>query len=198
MSQASDTINRATDRVRSTLSTDAFQQLTPWADWVVAEPSRESAARERATNARPRRRSWLIRRALAAADVTGLTIAFVIGQLFIAENPAAVDRVGLLQETLVFVATLPAWVLLARAYGLYDRDEEQANYSSVDDTWGVLNMVTLGTWILVAGTWLTHVADPNFRKLFAFWVSAILLVSLWPHRRPRARSTDRRRTSRTR
>ncbi len=101
----------------------------------------------------------------------------MIGQLFIAENPAAVDRVGLLQETLVFVATLPVWVLLARSYGLYDRDEEQANYSSVDDTWGVLNMVTLGTWILVAGTWLTHVAEPNFRKLFAFWVSAIVLVS---------------------
>ena len=96
VSQASDTINRATDRVRTTLSTDAFEQLTPWAEWVVAEPSRESAARERAANARPRRRSWLIRRSLAAADVTGLTIAFVIGQLFIVENPAAVDRVGLL------------------------------------------------------------------------------------------------------
>jgi exopolysaccharide biosynthesis polyprenyl glycosylphosphotransferase len=101
----------------------------------------------------------------------------VIGQLFIIENPVAVDRVGRLEETLVFVATLPAWVLLARAYGLYERDEEQASYSSVDDTWGVLNMVTLGTWFLVAGTWLTGIADPNFRKLLAFWVSAIVLVS---------------------
>ena len=144
-----------------------------------SSPSR-AASRPRGSKrrtARPRRRSWLIRRSLAAADVTGLTVAFVIGQLFIAENPAAVDRIGLLPETLVFVATLPVWVLLARSYGLYDRDEEQANYSSVDDTWGVLNMVTLGTWILVAGTWLTHVAEPNFRKLFAFWVSAIVLVS---------------------
>ena len=177
MSQASETIDRVTSTEH--LPTNAFQQPRPksWADWVVTEPSHESAARKRAADACPRRRSWLIRRTLAAADVTGLTIAFVIGQLFIAENPTAVDRVGLLQETLVFVATLPVWVLLARSYGLYDRDEEQANYSSVDDSWGVLNMVTLGTWILVAGTWLTHVAEPNFRKLFAFWLSAIVLVS---------------------
>ena len=86
-------------------------------------------------------------------------------------------RVSLLQESLIFVATLPVWVLLARAYGLYDRDEEQADCSSVDDAWGVLNMITLGTWILVAGTWLTGVADPNVRKLIGFWVSAIVLVS---------------------
>ena len=176
MSQASETVERVASTVP--LPADAFQALgsAPWADWIVAEPSRESAARDRAAKTCPRRRSWLIRRTLAAADITGLTIAFVIGQLFIIENPAAVDRVGFLLETLVFVATLPAWVLLARSYGLYSRDEEQANYSSVDDSWGVLNMVTLGTWMLVAGTWLTHVAEPNFRKLFAFWVSAIVLV----------------------
>jgi len=124
-----------------------------------------------------RRRGWVVRRALAAADLSGLLAAFVIGQLFMIANPRAVDRVGLLQETLVFAATLPGWVLLARAYGLYDRDEEQAQYSSVDDAWGVVNMVTFGTWTLIVGTWLTRAADPNLRKLFAFWLSAIVLVS---------------------
>jgi len=141
----------------------------------VVEP--EAFALQRPAKAHRRRRGWLVRRALAAADVSGLMAAFVIGQLFFIENPDAVDHVGLLQEALVFATTLPVWVLLARAYGLYDRDEEQAQYSSVDDAWGVVNMVTLGTWILIAGTWLTHAADPNVRKLFAFWLSAIVLVS---------------------
>jgi exopolysaccharide biosynthesis polyprenyl glycosylphosphotransferase len=158
---------------------DRLQLLEPamLPDWTVAEPDHGPDARRRRPKARPRRRSWLIRRVLAGADVVGLTIAFAIGQIFIVENPEAVDRLGFTLEALVFLATLPAWVLLAQAYGLYDRDEEQADYSSVDDAWGVVNMVTLGTWILFAGTWLTGVADPNFRKLFAFWVSAIVLVS---------------------
>ena len=148
----------------------------PASEWIVADPERVLAVRGQGATRR-RRRSWLVRRALAAADAAGLIAAFAIGQLFVVDNPSAADRIGLLPEVLLFIVTLPAWVLLARAYGLYDRDEEQANCSSVDDAWGVLNMVTLGTWILVAGTWLTGIADPNLRKLFAFWVAAIVLVS---------------------
>ena len=55
-------------------------------------------------------------------------------------------------EVLVFAATLPLWLLLARAYGLYDRDEERTDHSTVDDIFGVFNMVTVGTWMLFAVT----------------------------------------------
>jgi exopolysaccharide biosynthesis polyprenyl glycosylphosphotransferase len=179
VSKVSDNVDFDFATSAETQVSDAFQGPVPVqpAEWIVAEPKRASSVREPGANLRPRRRSWLVRRALATADAAGLTAAFAIGQLFIIGTPAAADRVGLLPEALLFVATLPAWVLLARAYGLYDRDEEQAHCSSVDDVWGVLNMVTLGTWMLVASSWLTGVAYPDFRKLFAFWASAIVLVS---------------------
>lgn len=176
MSQAADTVDLTSTEPLPPVAPPRLA-VAPWADWTIAEPALELVARQRVATTCPRRRSWLIRRTLAAADITGLTIAFLIGQLFVVENPAALDRVSLLQEALVFIATLPVWVLLARSYGLYERDEEQANYSSVDDSWGVINMVTLGTWILMCVTWLTGAADPNFRRVLAFWVSAIALVA---------------------
>ena len=41
---------------------------------------------------------------------------------------------------------VPLWVLVARIYGLYDRDEERTDHSTVDDVVGVFQLVTLGTW----------------------------------------------------
>lgn len=141
----------------------------------------EDAARplgqRRSPRSRPHKRGWLVRRALAAADLGGLALAFVIAQLAVPAQPLAPNRVPTLSETLLFVVTLPAWVLLARAYGLYDRDEERADHSSVDDVWGVVNMVTLGTWILYAGTLLTHTGSPGLGKLATFWAAAIVLVT---------------------
>lgn len=127
---------------------------------------------------RPRgRRGWLVRRSLVAADVAGLLGAFAVGQLFVADGTPNLDRIPAWQEALVFAATLPAWVLLARAHGLYGRDEEQADTSSVDDAWGVLNMVTLGIWVFVLGTWVTGIADPDYRRLLVLWAAAIVLVT---------------------
>ena len=141
--------------------------------------SRLPGAAPSSPRAKPRRgrRGWLVRRSLAAADVVGLVVAFALGHLVVAEGSATLDRVDPWQEALVFVATLPVWVMLARAYGLYGRDEEQADTSSADDAWGVLNLVTLGTWVFVLGTWLTGLADPNYRRLVVFWGAAIVLVT---------------------
>ena len=83
-----------------------------------------------------------------------------------------------MQEALVFVATLPGLGAARRApSGCTAATRSRPTTSSVDDAWGVLNMVTLGTWIFVLGTWLTGVADPNFRRLVVFWGAAIVLVS---------------------
>ena len=50
-------------------------------------------------------------------------------------RPTASLRSG---RSSLFVATLPLWVLLARVYGLYDRDEERTDHSTVDDVVGVV------------------------------------------------------------
>ncbi|HWQ23644.1 MAG TPA: sugar transferase [Gaiellaceae bacterium] len=150
------------------------------ADLAIADlvDQRTRALIERRRAGKTRRRGWLVRRALAAADVVGLLAAFVVAQALFGEtNPnAPVDRVSPLWEVVVFAVTLPGWIVLARLYGLYAGDETRADHSTVDDVVGVLNMVTFGTWVFFTATWLTGIADPTIPKLVTFWAIAVVGV----------------------
>ena len=130
------------------------------------------AYRERAGLAR--RRGWVIRRALLAADVVGLATAFLATQLLFAPGPG--DRFGRPIEFVVFLATLPAWVVIAKLYRLYDRDEDRADHTTVDDIVGVFHMVTIGAWLLFVAVRATGIANPDLAKLTTFWGLCILLV----------------------
>lgn len=127
-----------------------------------------------------RRRGWLVRRALAVADVVGLITAFLVAHaLYGTEQVAGVtDRFSPLTEMALFALTLPGWVVLAKLYGLYEGDEARADHSTVDDVARVFNMLTAGTWVFFAGTWFLNIADPQVRKLFCFWLVGTAAVPL--------------------
>lgn len=130
-----------------------------------------------------RRRSWakargpLIRRALLAADVVGFTAAFVASEIVFGSSGGA-DEIALRNEYLVFLATLPLWILFAKLYRLYDHDEEQADHTTLEDLVGVFHLVTVGAWLLIAGSWITGLVYPNLTKLAAFWAFAIVLLTV--------------------
>jgi exopolysaccharide biosynthesis polyprenyl glycosylphosphotransferase len=115
-------------------------------------------------------------RALLAADVMGLTLAFAVAGLAFDQIDIP-GHVGSSQELLVFVASLPLWVVLIKLHGLYDRDDERANHTTVDDLVGVLQVVTLGTWLFLLGSWATDLAEPQPAKLAAFWALAVGVVT---------------------
>jgi exopolysaccharide biosynthesis polyprenyl glycosylphosphotransferase len=81
-------------------------------------------------------------------------------------------------ETLLFLATLPGWLIVAKVYGLYDRDQQRADHTTSDEIIAVIHMVSMGTWIFFALTWIVHFASPGPPKLFAFWVAAVVLLPL--------------------
>src|SRR4051812_24987715 len=75
----------------------------------------------RRRNSSIRRRGWLVRRMLLLGDALGLALAFVLSY-------AVLTLSGRLETDAVvpfalFVATLPGWTVLAKIYGLYERDE---------------------------------------------------------------------------
>jgi exopolysaccharide biosynthesis polyprenyl glycosylphosphotransferase len=119
-----------------------------------------------------------MRRLLLLADVVGLVTAFLVAQPLV-PSPAGADTVVPQWEFLLFFASLPLWVVLARLYGLYDRDEERTDHSSVDDFFGVLQVVTIGTWGFLVGTYVTGLAHPSLERLIVFWGLAIGFVSLF-------------------
>ena len=125
-----------------------------------------------------RGRGRLVRRMLVLADVVGLGLAFALAIAIVRTRVGPTDPVGPLREIALFVATLPGWVLLARLHGLYDRDEERASHSTLDDLVGVFHLVTVGTFLFFAGSWVTGLAHPYPPKLLTFWILAVVLVAL--------------------
>src|SRR5262249_35646105 len=122
------------------------------------------------------RRGILVRRALVAADLVGLGLAFAVAILVFGSRATRTNEFPSVAEFALFAATLPAWLVLAKLHGLYDRDEMHAGHSSVADVLPVLSLVPLGSWLLYACSALTGFADPYAPKLLTFWALAILFV----------------------
>ena len=122
-----------------------------------------------------RRRGWLVRRALVLADLVGLSLAFLTAELLYPPIRHG-DPVRPWVEWLAFAFTLPAWVVVARLYGLYKNDEERNDHTTVDDLVGIFHLVTIGAWVFFVGTSVAHVTALNLHKLLVFWLLAIVLV----------------------
>jgi exopolysaccharide biosynthesis polyprenyl glycosylphosphotransferase len=154
---------------------------------AVDERTLEILDRRRRTST-VRRRGWLVRRMLLAADLAGLAAALALAEWLVNRH----NSVGVLDaraEIITFLVTLPAWVLVAKLYGLYDRDEERTDHSTTDDVSGVFHMVTVCTWLFWAGAYVTHLARPTPPKLVIFWAAAVAFISFG---RAVARSLARR------
>jgi exopolysaccharide biosynthesis polyprenyl glycosylphosphotransferase len=136
------------------------------------------------------RRGAIVRRALVVADVLGLlAAALVVEALYAGSTPG--NRVGTGAELALFAATIPAWLIGAKLFMLYDHDDERTDHSTVDDLIGVFLLVTVGVWMLSVTAALTRDVAPGATKLVVFWALAIALVTvarsaarLYARRRP--------------
>jgi exopolysaccharide biosynthesis polyprenyl glycosylphosphotransferase len=136
-----------------------------------------------------KRRGWLVRRALLAADLIGLTTGFFLAQLLYAHQ-VGVDHVPTQKEIFAFLLSLPGWVFVAKLYKLYDRDEAQTDHTTPDEIAAVFHLVTVCTWTVYAITRLSGIAHPQVAKVVAFWVISIPLIAV---ARALARAVVRRR-----
>jgi exopolysaccharide biosynthesis polyprenyl glycosylphosphotransferase len=121
-----------------------------------------------------RRRGWLVRRALLAADLAGLTLAFVAAQEIYDAQTHGTGSLTRFTEFVGFAISLPVWIVATKLYGLYDRDEERADHSTTDDFSGIFHLITVCTFLLYAASLLTRWFNPQFSKLLVFWLLAIL------------------------
>lgn len=122
-------------------------------------------------------RGWLVRRVLLAADVVGLTAALALAE-WLVNRRSSIGVLGTRDEVIAFLLSLPGWVVVAKLYGLYDRDAERPDHSTVDELASVFHMVTVCTFLFWAFAYVTSVAHPTPPKLLVFWVSAVALISM--------------------
>lgn len=122
-----------------------------------------------ATDRRPR--DYLLRRALALADLLAVVGA---GSMALAVSPDASGVVGLLS----LLATLPLWLVLFRLYGLYERDVKRVTASALDDLPALFHAFVVGT--LLVWLYLRLVRGHGFVlvEAAAFCAVGILLASV--------------------
>ena len=120
-----------------------------------------------------------MRRLLLVADLVGLMSAFLLALALASPNAFAGDAVPMRWEIILFVASLPLWALLLRIHGLYDRDEERMDPSTIDDVFEVSQVVSLGTWGFLVISEVSGLPHPTLTRLVAFWLIAVMLVPLF-------------------
>jgi exopolysaccharide biosynthesis polyprenyl glycosylphosphotransferase len=128
------------------------------------------ARRAAAPRAR-RRRGWIVRRSLLAADIAGLLGAYLVAASLAAGGASA-------NGFLEFLLTLPAWVVVAKLYGLYEGDEERTDRSTLDEVGGVVHLVTMGTWMLFLASWITGLGRSGLPAFMTLWPLAITFIIL--------------------
>ena len=116
----------------------------------------------------------LVPRSLVAADLLGLSLAYVVTTLFWGRGGA----LGSAKEMAVFCATLPVWLLVAKLQGLYRADHEHAEHSTADDIVKVFYLVTVGVWVLLVSSRLVGPTKPSIYALITFWAIAICSLPL--------------------
>ncbi len=141
--------------------------------------ARTAAVIERLSSSKGRRgRGWLVRRALAFADVAGLTLSFILAEMLFGASGGS-DRVQGAWELAIFALSLPLWIFVANLYGLYSDDEERTDHSTADDLVGVFHLITVGSWLLFIAATFTDTANPSVERLVSFWLLAIALVTVF-------------------
>jgi exopolysaccharide biosynthesis polyprenyl glycosylphosphotransferase len=134
-------------------------------------------------------RGYVVRRALLIADLLALLVSFVVTEILLGRVSWGGIDPRVTKLFVIFLLSLPVWVVAAKIYSLYDRDEERTEHTTVDDLVGVFHLVTVGVWILFAGAWATGVTTPPVRNTTTFWIMSILLITSF---RAVARSLVRR------
>jgi exopolysaccharide biosynthesis polyprenyl glycosylphosphotransferase len=130
-------------------------------------PARAFAAWPDVPSRERRGRAWLVHRLLAGADLLGLSLAFALAQLAL----GGADTL----EVALLVASLPVWVVTAKLYGLYDRDEQHTAPTTVDDFTRVFHLVTVGLWLLLALGWLLG-GGTTVPRALVFWALSIVMI----------------------
>ena len=137
------------------------------------------------------RRGWLMRRLLLAADVVGLSIAFLVTEVVFGSSGSP-DTFKLADEIALFFLAIPIFVLGSQLFGLYDRDEERADHSTGDELSRVFLLATACVFLLTRGVALLRGNEPDLAKMTVFWLLLCLVVA---SARITARTVGRRSSS---
>jgi exopolysaccharide biosynthesis polyprenyl glycosylphosphotransferase len=139
----------------------AFRQRRPALGERRLTPTEATGRAERSVVAGEHgRRDYWLRRLLALADGLGIMAGLLVGAL-------AAGGSNLSDELLWGALALPAWLVLFKAYGLYDRDAKRVSHTTIDDLPWLFHALLVGGLLF----WLYYKVGPA-RQLVLVEVAA--------------------------
>ena len=111
-----------------------------------------------------------MRRLLVAADLAAICFGLVLATLLVSDHPG---------EFLWGALSLPLWIVVFKAYGLYDRDTKRINYGTVDDLPWIFHAMLLGTLLLLALFRITPLGSIDLMNLAVFAIATTIGVSVF-------------------
>jgi exopolysaccharide biosynthesis polyprenyl glycosylphosphotransferase len=149
-------------------------------DWIDREPHRGRPPHDHTflpaallSGRRPSRFSAL--HLLVITDLIAFGGAFLLAQLLASGIAGHAVTFGS-QGGLVFLATLPAWILVVTLNNLYSRNEERPEHSVVDDLGSIFNAVTAGVWLFVLVSWVALGSAVGIDGILVLWGLALATV----------------------
>ena len=118
------------------------------------------------------RRDWFLRRLLAFSDVACLALAMAVAMAVLGGTPGHSWQ----QYLLYGLITLPAWVVLLKVYGLYERDAKRLSHSTLDDLPPLFHCLLLGCLLMWCWFVLVAPAKLPFATILLFAALAMVLV----------------------
>lgn len=115
------------------------------------------------------RRDSITQRMLAVADVCALSAGLLVGTML---GPGSVDQL------LWGAISLPLWLVLFAAYGLYSRDVRRINQRSLDDLPATFHALLVGSLGLSLLYRLLPTSSLDFARLLAFACTALVAIPM--------------------
>jgi hypothetical protein len=134
-----------------------------------------------------RRDERLIHVVLALADTLALVAAFLVSC-----EVGGADRSATTFG--VLVATIPAWIIGLKSYGLYDRESDAVAHSTIDELAPLARVATVGGWLFLVLAWVTGRPAPVSQSI-VFWLALLVLLPLLRARTRRTPSSSERAVS---
>ncbi len=118
------------------------------------------------------RRDWVLRRLLAVNDAICLAVAMALVMAISGGQQGHSWEEYLLYGSI----TLPAWVVLFKMYGLYERDAKRLSHSTLDDLPSLFHGLLVGC--LLMWCWFAAVGPAKvlFVEILVFGVVAMALI----------------------
>lgn len=119
--------------------------------------------------------SFPLRPTLVAVDAVAVALSFGLAWLLFDEPFVYDAHVG--TAYVLLVASPLAWIVAARAVGLYEPAGKLDVQVVVDELVAVGSLMTMAVWFVTVSSDVAGKPDPDITQLFTFWLLAIAAIT---------------------